>query len=40
MIGLVGLGGLVVAVLVWLVLRATRCSRWGCGAQELSRHDA
>jgi len=34
---LLSLGGLVVATLLWLVLRAKRCSRCGCGVQEPSK---
>lgn len=32
-----GFAGLVVATLVLVVLRAMRCSRFGCGVQDLSK---
>lgn len=34
---LLSVGGLVVTTLLWLVLRAKRCSSCGCGVQELSK---
>ena len=34
------LAGLVVMLLLWMVLRAKRCSSCECGAQELSRSES
>ena len=34
---LLSVGGVVVTTLLWLVLRANRCSRCGCGTQELPK---
>jgi len=38
MIKFLGFVLLVVMTLAWIVWHARRCSSYGCGAQELSKH--